>query len=570
MIINIKYFLILQLILLPLLVTASNARGRRRPGARTEATAVEEVTEKAAGPDQIAMASRTESSRFGMQPSYSSTNQETENYPYELNLIRPESQFPTNPSGVSQYSFGNEERQVEDVETAEEYVAKAMQMYGSRLQEPIRITAENTPTQNKYDVFEAPEPETQTPAPVQASAPVFEKDPVTRSYDVYDYSTYETVSEQQYEPKFETKYRYQPNSNSENAYVAPSMRGQSNSEEDRIKAAASSEIPKEEILKQIEKSVIKYMKEMEADGKIIPPSEPKTNYYKIQQAENTQRTQATPKPKQSSFQYSTTMRNQNQKPAPKQQSQSNEETYSSSSLHQELSESLAPNVEFIYKIKARAPLQSMQTSRPYSNKVPVESFDHSAALKNMEEFDLSHVVQEERVATKPKLFFNSDIYQDINSLPYKPEKLVITRPHKTKEHPDYKGYSLYTEAKAEDDSEDSGYPIMNPYQFVFKKEPSSPSLVAQSSNWESSHNRPYSSAPQNQKPQLEYDTYSPKYNNNPEGYGYQHQHSQSHKYQGRHPTKRGKRGGPHPHGKKGTRGTKDPEANVALRPPPKV
>ncbi|XP_055855701.1 uncharacterized protein LOC129918956 isoform X2 [Episyrphus balteatus] len=557
--------------LLPLLVTANNARGRRRPGARTEATAVEEVTEKAAGPDQIAMASRTESSRYAMPSSYATSDQETENYPYELNLVRPESQFPTNPAGVSQYSFGNEERQVDDVETAEEYVAKAMQMYGSRLKEPIRITAENMPPQNKYDVFEAPEPETQTPAPIPVSAPVYEKDPVTRSYDVYDYSTYETVSEQQYEPKFETKYRYQPNNNAETAYVAPSMRPQSSSDNDRIKAAASSEIPKEEILKQIEKSVIKYMKEMEADGKIIPPSEPKTTYAKFQQAESGQRIQTTPKPKQTSFQYtSSSTRNQSPKIAQKPSASSQEETYSSS-LQQELSESLAPNVEFIYKIKARAPLQSMQASRPYSTKIPVESFDHSAALKNMEEFDLSHVVQEERVATKPKLFFNSDIYQDINSLPYKPEKLVINRPQKTKEHPDYKGYALYTEAKPEEDSEDSGYPIMNPYQFVFKKEPSSSSsLVAQSSNWESSHNRPYS-APQ--KPQLEYDTYSPKYNNNPEGYGYQHQHGQSHKYQGRHTTKRGKRGGPHPHGKKGSRGSssaKDPEANVALRPPPKV
>ncbi|KAL7745176.1 hypothetical protein ACLKA6_008228 [Drosophila palustris] len=531
-------------------------------------------------------------------------------------------------------------------------------------------------------------------------APVYEKESVPRSYEIYETPTQSepAAAGGDIERLYRTKYY---------SYAPPQPYRSIESEaEEKVRVSASTEIPKAEIMKQIEKSVIKYMKELEAEGKIITtpqelaPPATKT-YYKLLSLPNPspnsardsgEEKRSTVRPKYSNAQsggqgrqqtassqqlgqYHVQQQQQQQqqqphhhqaninKPKPQRYQSETETAYQAPELS---AEAMAPNVEFIYKIKTRAPLQTATVktvSKPYTLplKSSSEHFDHGAALKNIEEFDLSHVVtpqererdrerererdqeQEQRVTSKPqKLYFNSEIYHDINSLPYKGEKLRGVGSsasqihslqgheyrHKLKAagdlHPDYKGYSGYFAEPVSssmevsekqplggldnDDMED-GYPI--PYQYVLKKEPLSSKYEEERESWESlrlAHGKPIASGYKSAGAgagSLDYDSYSPKFNNNPEGYGYQHTYktlllrggasgspggSQSSAGNG---VKRGKRGGAaHPSsgggagapGKKLLRGgpsgvgatvgvggkhIKDLEANLALRPPPK-
>ncbi|KAH8414807.1 hypothetical protein KR215_005146, partial [Drosophila sulfurigaster] len=555
--------------------------------------------------------------------------------------------------------------------------------------------------QQQPHAIESTASEASPPAP----APVYEKESGPRSYEIY-----ETPAQPDTEPGaavsaaptgaaggdierlYRTKYY---------SYPAPQpYRSLEAEAEEKVRVSASTEIPKAEIMKQIEKSVIKYMKELEAEGKIITTpqelSPPATKtYYKLLSLPNSSRDVAssvgeekryssnggsnsggisgsgsTVRPKYSSSssgnggsghgrqpiahissQQHTQYHQQQQsqlKPVahaltkPQRYQAETETAYQAPELS---AEALAPNVEFIYKIKTRAPLQTATVktvSKPYTLplKSSAEHFDHGAAMKNIEEFDLSHVVttperelEQERVTSKPqKLYFNSEIYHDINSLPYKGEKLRGSHlqhapqeyRHKLKSsgelHPDYKGYSGYFAEPASsmelaekqpvsalegEESEEMGYPI--PYQYVLKKEPLSSKYEEERESWESlrlAHGKPNSggykssaaaAAGGSSSSSLDYDSYSPKFNNNPEGYGYQHTYKTrgvgspgGGQSSGSNGIKRGKRGGAaHPQaGKKLLRGggnsggggativgggkhMKDLEANLALRPPPK-
>ncbi|KAH8394449.1 hypothetical protein KR222_005716, partial [Zaprionus bogoriensis] len=547
-----------------------------------------------------------------------------------------------------------------------------------------------------------------------APAPVYEKESVPRSYEIYEAPAQASVQSQStagaapagaaaaaggdIERLYRTKYpNYSGHSSSHSSHLYRNLEADA---EEKVRVSASTEIPKAEIMKQIEKSVIKYMRELEAEGKIITtpqelaPPATKT-YYKLLSlpassggstslVDDKRYSGSTVRPKYSGAASG----GQSRQPSPYQsmQSQSQAQPLSTSAQHHQMgkpgskgqryqsetetayqapdlpADALAPNVEFIYKIKTRAPLQTATVktvSKPYTLplKSSAEHFDHGAALKNIEEFDLSHVVttpereleqeQPQRVTTKPqKLYFNSEIYHDINSLPYKPEKLrgssqmhtVQSAPeyrHKLKTstdlHPDYKGYSGYFAEPAassleslaekqplgaladsdEASEEAGGYPL--PYQYVLKKEPLSSKYEEERESWEQSmrlaHAKPATGAGSGgsggykltagaSSASLDYDSYSPKFNNNPEGYGYQHTYkTQLHRGAGAggggssgqlssngQAVKRGKRGGAaHPpaggggalSGKKllraggvGGKLIKDLEANLALRPPP--
>ncbi|XP_023032853.2 hybrid signal transduction histidine kinase L-like, partial [Drosophila willistoni] len=558
-----------------------------------------------------------------------------------------------------------------------------------------------------------------------APAPVYEKEPVTRSYNLYESTSQQSQSGEQngssdIERNYLTKYYNYP-------YPPPHLYRNIEAEaEEKVRLSASTEIPKSEIMKQIEKSVIKYMKELEAEGKILstpqeqsaassssassssPPPLTKTYYKPISSSlssaaassEEKRYSSSTIRPKilnqgqrqqqqqphqhqqyhhvQHSQQHTVhaphashvihqhpagyhqqlSKKPQQQHPPHPQQYQSETETaYQAPEIPVD---ELSPNVEFIYKIKTRAPLQTATVktvSKPYT--LPLKSsehFDHGAALKNIEEFDLSHVVttperieDDQRVTSKPqKLYFNSEIYHDINSLPYKGEKLRQEHQlqqhhlqhqeyrHKLKaasdSHSDYKGYTGYfAEPEPEFDRErererdlvkssseslhDDGYPLINPYQYVLKKEPKYHEDLhgERDSLWDqplrlTKHSAPGGIYKSPTGSNLEYDSYSPKFNNNPEGYGYQHTYkSQALRAVGgggggsgggggvsgsggasigsASAGKRGKRGGVPPpvgaQGKKRVRTVttspgivsgklvKDMEANLALRPPPK-
>ncbi|XP_017461753.1 PREDICTED: uncharacterized protein LOC108355092, partial [Rhagoletis zephyria] len=520
----------------------------------------------------------------------------------------------------------------------------------------------------------------------QQSAPTYGREPATRAYEVYDDSvnSYEANGDgggaadgDGVDRHYRTKYIFQP------AYPGAGV-PQAEPEPEQLRVSASTEIPKAEIMKQIEKSVMKYMKELEAEGKIVTSPQETKPYHKTvtlpAQDKHFGSTTARPKypsatpshnalyvsgdsgsavsspataahraPSASSISgYASSARHHapkhQLKSAQRYQAEAETAYRASAGGHQshELTEALAPNVEFVYKIKTRAPLQTATVktiSKPYTLplKGNFEHFDHTAALKNLEDFDLSHVVTTQEPDERPsslsasvtgkpnKLYFNSEIYHDINSLPYKPEKsrglsaaAAAAEYRKLKAsgelNGDYKGYSGYfaepaPPAEASDEKEtsgsasasgqvsDDGYPLMNPYQYVLKKEPLPSKYEETSASWVEAHAKPVYTALTASQKGLEYDSYSPKFNNNPEGYGYQHsykverererererdrerepQHN-GHKYTVSRPngasSKRGKRGGglPYPNvSKKGLRGAavKDIEANLALRPPPK-
>lgn len=445
-----------------------------------------------------------------------------------------------------------------------------------------------------------------------------EKEPMTRSYQIYEEQTESQEAPQQHfadEQKYRTKYVYKEvpqyqEKKVENVQENEAVQDTTNEteNEERVRVSAATEIPKAEIMKQIEKSVIKYMKELEAEGKIVTTTqnvEPEP-YFKVEtitpasvkhkikkpiakystpSSERTQEAAAVPV---ASKKYSKNSRPQEEEEERQEQAQEVENLYQPAGPPQ-VDAVLTPNVEFIYKIKTQAPLHTATVktvSKPYNLALKsFEQFDHSKALKNLQEFDLTHVVttpdpeEPHQNSQHNKLYFNSEIYHDLKT------KSIKQKPKKETEYqPEYENYAAsksqggyYAEPPADREAASSsnvsedGYPLMNPYRFVSKKE-------ALPKRQEDSY-AAYDTQQQQQQQQtkklnynpLEYDSYNPKFNNNPEGYGYQ----QTYKSQlsTRHsPGKRGKRGGGSSggHKKSSQRAAfTDLEANAALRPPPK-
>uniref|UniRef100_A0A1I8M0V3 Uncharacterized protein n=1 Tax=Musca domestica TaxID=7370 RepID=A0A1I8M0V3_MUSDO len=783
------YTALLIITLLDFNEAIANGKSRRRYGPATassnaKSAAISDVTEKSKADQVVAASSHTEPSQYRRGGAYST---DAGDYSYnnaDINLIRPESK-PLHTKITAKYtsSISIPADSLEDTETAEEYVAKAMGMYGSRLREPIRIPSETEVTpatpeqaqapviqqthsqqhtrhyeqehhqqqeqqqhheheqlqqqqhhshhhhqslqqepdhslQNIHEHVEKPEhyeyysfshkdahrpqassqaeaeeaaqnpsqqyqyisqaqaeneaakamleaqmqaqlqeqlqqaqaaaqyegaagehqeqqvqpqaEQTNAEAESNAAASGYDKDPVTRSYNIYEDHTeaYEGAPSH-LERNYRTKYLFKPVSSSYHSAI--------NENEEKIRVSASTEIPKAEIMKQIEKSVMRYMKELEAEGKIIGApknQEPKT-YFKVVTVPGSEEKRIASASLSNKSKYSVAPSNYGESykhsivhapaaggpsGAPSHSSGKynknsetknayvleNESTYQNQG--HEVTDVLAPNVEFIYKIKTKAPLHTATVktvSKPYSLplKPSYEQFDHSTALKNLEDFDLSHVVTtpdpddhqsiSSASTNKPsKLYFNSEIYHDINSMPYKQKQRAEAEyrqeyrkkaANNQEPHPDYKGYSTATSGyyaeppTAEGDRDisssamsEDGYPsIMSaPYQqYVLKKE-------ALSSKYEDGPAGPGYEQNRNHKyKNLEFDSYNPKYNNNPEGYGYQ-QTYKTHLTRSHAPGKRGKRGGaPHPsQTKKAHRNSnmKEFEANIALRPPPKV
>ncbi|KAM7346315.1 uncharacterized protein ACRADG_006314 isoform 3-T3 [Cochliomyia hominivorax] len=699
----------------------ANGRSRRRFGQSTTKLPSDETTQKTSAEQIIAASTNTEPNKYRRGGAYST---DTGDYIYntaDINLIQPENK-PLHTKITAKYtsSITIPHDSLEDSETAEEYVAKAMGMYGSRLREPIRVPYEPEPTQaeqpqqhpqqqqqqqkeqeslhqenqktfeqyhhqqqnelnnqkeelkqNNYEYYtytqkevpqqkysnqeeqlppqsyhqyeslptlendakqqleehlqaqlqeqikqaqqivkdrEQEKPEAEQNEENASPAPVYEKDPVTRSYNIYEEHTegYDPSQQSVVDRNYRTKYIYKP---------VPQYQENQNENEERIRVSASTEIPKAEIMKQIEKSVIKYMKELEAEGKIIaaPQNQESKTYFKVitvPGSDEKRIASTTNKPTKyiaspsSNYQepykhlpshsipQSSQKYHKNSSPKTSYQAE-NENTYQAPVAD------LAPNVEFIYKIKTKTPLHTATVktvSKPYN--LPIKSyeqFDHSSALKNLEEFDLSHVVTtpdpEEHLSAssnKPnKLYFNSEIYHDINSLPYKQKQRVEAEYRKLKaaaeNHPDYKGYAVgnsqsgyYAEPPSDREAEreasstnvsEDGYPLANPYQHVLKKDAMPGKYDDSNESYDQQQPRSHKYKP------LEFDSYNPKFNNNPESYGYQ-QTYKTHLSNRHAPGKRGKRGGSSSHlsaNKKSSHraALKDYETNVALRPPPK-
>lgn len=441
---------------------------------------------------------------------------------------------------------------------------------------------------------------------------LYGKETITSHYNVAEETSngFNNNPEQNIDRTYRTKYSYKPVG--QFYYTMPQKEDQN----DKIHVSASSDIPKSEIMKQIEKSVIKYMKELEAEGKIITTSASHNNdaktYYKIlakpdlQEDKNKER-HTTTRPK-----YTITPNNyQQEAPYP------SNNVKSSATKQEELSDALAPNVEFVYKIKARAPLQTATVktiSKPYTisgNKQTFDQFDHAGALKNLEEFDHTHVVghpsNNDNVQSSPsasnskgnKIFYSSDLYDEINSrikqrpqTEYRKIKQGIHGGHSS----DYKGYldgngnskinsnSFYGDSLAGEDDKDAGlsnsddYSLINtPYQYILKKEPGGSKFE------EISNSNQYDGLRAHKYKVPDYETYMPKYGGGsglesgaslPYGSYQQGQGYKAHLIARQVPIKRGKRGGGNAYvavtrkaAHRSASVLKDMEATLALRPP---
>ncbi|CAD7086736.1 unnamed protein product [Hermetia illucens] len=272
---------------------------------------------------------------------------------------------------------------------------------------------------------------------------------------------------------------------------------------------------REEILKQIEESVNKYMKNLENGGKLprgTVENENK-NVYKPKE-----RPQIPEKP--------------THPPLP-----------NAGPVH-DIVNNLNDNIQFIYKARTRPPIPQ---------KISL-NFDHNAALKNLQEFDLSHVLTGEQPAKpqQPQHSFAKDNYPEVNEL--------------RSQHFDNKprNFNLHRENQNlnKNIQETSVRPVTNPYHAIAAKH-------SAEGNWQ-----PVNPENIHTDNDSSYDTYNPKFNNNPDGFGYQHNYKvpdgRGNHSAKRHikPTKRGRRGGNINPARNNFNLNKDIEANVALRPPP--
>ncbi|TMW42564.1 hypothetical protein DOY81_012356 [Sarcophaga bullata] len=451
-------------------VTVGNVRDRRLFAPCSTNAPLDETTEKIAADPIISAVSNTEPINT-VEVELISLIPEPEHKPLHTKITAKYTSSITIPHDS-----------MEDTETAEEYVAKAMGIRAISHQQ--YNTDEKQSQQQDYNQYSA--------------HPTFENDPKQKIKEHLQAQIQEQIHQAQQLVKDKEQVAApqvqqneaddSPSPVYEKDPVTRSIKKNTNENEDRIRVSASTEIPKAEIMKQIEQSVIKYMKELEAEGKIIAApqnQEPKT-YFKVITIPGTDEKRiasTTIKPTKyissSSGSYPESYKHlpshsgtaQSQKyhknPNPKSNYQSeNENTYQTST--HDVAE-LTPNVEFIYKIKTKAPLHTATVktvSKPYN--LPIKSydqFDHSSALKNLEEFDLSHVV------TTP----DPEDHQSASS--NKPNKLQST---------DYKGYSAstsqsgyYAEPPSDRETDrdpstsnisEDGYPLMNPYQHILKKE----------------------------------------------------------------------------------------------------
>lgn len=98
----------------------------------------------------------------------------------------------------------------------------------------------------------------------------------------------------------------------------------------------------------------------------------------------------------------------------------------------------SPQVDLTVKKNKQKPFDfsAIDVGQSYQH---VSHFDHSAALKNVEEFDQSNVVAHQQ--SKPKLHFSQQTYHDINNLGFN-QKQKYLNDDTENESPSYKGYTL--------------------------------------------------------------------------------------------------------------------------------
>ncbi|XP_037036704.1 uncharacterized protein LOC119074578 isoform X2 [Bradysia coprophila] len=569
-----KYNLLLFLCIIPTIFSSRIVERRRRPSADQQRSIL----------DQIAQANTWQSPNRVISASYARNpgTGHVNNANLMINIL-PHNEEEHQPVDlVASQTLSNSQ-------SAAEYVTRALEM-----RKNLRDKAPHS-SYVKYDIYEKEKKQFVRPLhehPLRQSVtqkPNTKFDSVTSTSKIYEnYQTqrpntksdtvtrnskiYEDYRRPDYSDDFgEGEYMYRESNHRYNGnHDAHGIGSDDNFERD-VKELTASGIPKAELMKHIEKSVVQYMKRLESEGNLPkltthrPHTEVKT-YYRLPKlnSEEKELPQLNSEERVKDITYTSTESELFKRPAEstkhyktyKSPHKNTVTTVSTSYLDEPYSTmSVIPNVDL-----------TMRNKRPksidYSALDIGQSWSHGSSLDHHTTAKPKH---------KPKLKFNSQTYQDINAMTYSAGKGLVldessyaqsaNQPctstesghHGTKPRHGLAnvGASLTVGEKHNDNQDEAikdlqehyrkplqiinGIPVLNPYKVnmetlkhMFGGDPEEIDKdtwqpYSPSDNRQKQSQKETTAASNIQSHQLPFDSYNPKYNNNPEGRGYQDQ-----------------------------------------------
>lgn len=197
------------------------------------------------------------------------------------------------------------------------------------------------------------------------------------------------------------------------------------------------EFTKDDYLRHIKQAVVQYMKGHQTKGSAGENSNGKQQNQRFHESDN-QEISYRPAKQSSTTEASLKLSSQQYNPMLPLKLPKN--VYTANRLKEAIEEiQESPQVDLTVKRNKQKPfdLSAIDVGQTYQHVTP---FDHSSALKNVEDFDQSHVVN------KPKLHFSQQTYHDINNLGYnnkqKPQQEVDDSDNDDQQPNPYKGYML--------------------------------------------------------------------------------------------------------------------------------
>ncbi len=292
-----------------------------------------------------------------------------------------------------------------NAQTAAEYVTRALQM-----RKNLRDKAPHS-SYVKYDIYEKEKMQHVRPTMhdrrLVTQKPSTKSDEITRNSKIYedyrkpDHSDDFGEGEYMYREASNHKYNGQYDSHSGDHY---------NNFKNDLKTLTESGIPKAELIKHIEKSVVRYMKRLESEGNLPKVSTPRPQteiktYYRLPQLNSEERIK--------DYTQYTSTESELFQPTPtkyyKTYKSPNKGTYTTVSTpypdENHTTMSIAPNVDLTIRHKRPKPIDFTALDIG-------QSWSHGSSLDHHK-------------TAKPKLKFNSQTYQDINAMTYSPETGLI-------------------------------------------------------------------------------------------------------------------------------------------------
>lgn len=288
-----------------------------------------------------------------------------------------------------------------NAETAEDYVTRALQM-----RKNLRDKAPHS-SYVKYDIYEREKLQHVRPSHdrrMVTQKPTVKSDTVTRSSKYYeDYRKPDNLDD-----FGEGEFMYREANH--NVHYRTNSGDSYNNFKSDVKELTDSGIPKAELMKHIEKSVVRYMKRLESEGNLPKVATPRPHteiktYYRLPKLNTDERikdyTEYTSTEselfKPVSTKHYKTYKSPNKSTFTTVSTPYPDESYTALSV--------VPNIDLTNRSKKPKPID-------YSALDIGQSWSHGSSSDHH--------------TRKPKLKFNSQTYQDINAMTYSPDKGLIT------------------------------------------------------------------------------------------------------------------------------------------------